>query len=291
MIKPMIEALPAISTTEDKDTKDYLILLLEQAYSQVIYQLGEIQENSIAIKSLESDFDRVVLKKTAEAILHLPDHKDEKSFWEPLFKFGYIAKNSIQTFCNHFFVNLDTQIARDKMVRVLNEMIEFTYTSPTWATRRIDRFEDFRVCVMGFHPWMRDIWKHDYSAFTSMAEPIYRKWFNKKRLNAFVIDALLDFITTPSGNFMLKDGLRILALFFRTGLHISQQKPVEGMVWAGHKDLDDKLASIMSAIWQYHADSIKSDKECFSYYRELIQYLIAIKNVVGIELQYSLVTE
>jgi len=177
------------------------------------------------------------------------------------------------------------------MVKLLNEMVEYTYSSPAWTTKHIDRFSDFRICVMGFHSWMNDVWKHDYSAFTSAAEPIYKKWFNKKQLNPFVIDSLLGFITTPSGKFMLKDGLRFLTVFFQLSLHQSQQKAPDGMIWVGHKELDDKLALALSALWQYYPDALKADKESYVFYRELIQYLIAMKNVVGIELQNALVEE
>lgn len=291
IIKPMIEAIPALSRIEEKTAKAYITLLVEQAYNQVIYQLGEIREDSLAIRSIESEFDNVVLKKVAESILFLEDDQDVTRFWEPLFKFGYIAQKWIQTFCNFFFVNLDHPDVRDKMVKLLNEMVEYTYSSPTWATKHVDRFSDFRICVMGFYSWMRDVWKHDYSAFTSVAEPIYIKWFNKKQWNPYVIDSLLDFVTTPSGKFMLKDGLRILVVFFRLSLHQSQQKAPEGMVWVGHKDLDDKLATCLSALWQYFSDDIKTDKESYIFYRELIQYLIAMKNVVGIELQNSLIED
>lgn len=291
IIKPMLETIPALSTIKERTAKAYITLLLEQAYNQVIYQLGEIRDQSLAIKSMENEFDRIVLKKVAESILFLEDDQDEKRFWEPLFKFGFIAQKWIQTFCNSFFVNLDSPDVRDKMVTLLNEMIEYTYSSPTWATKHIDRFSDFRICVMGFHPWMCDVWKYDYSAFTSAAELIYKKWFNKKQINPFVIDSLLGFIITPSGKFMLKDGLKILTLFFRMSLYQSQQKAPEGKVWVGNKDLDDKLALALSALWQYYPGDLKADKESYVFYRELIQYLIAMKNVVGIELQNALVEE
>jgi hypothetical protein len=138
---------------------------------------------------------------------------------------------------------------------------------------------------------MRDVWKYDYSVFTAKAEKIYKKWFLKNQLNHYAIDSLLDFITTPSGAFMLKDGLKILTVFFRLSMQQSQQQPPGGMVWVGHKDLDDKLASVLSSLWQYSSDAIKTDNQSYALYRELIQYLIAIKNVVGMELQNALVAE
>ncbi|MEI3802332.1 MULTISPECIES: AAA family ATPase [unclassified Chitinophaga] len=291
IIIPMLEVIPELSAIKGNTEKTYIVSLWEQAYKQIIYQLGEIKEDSLPIKSSESEFDRMVLQKIAKSILFLGSEEVELRFWEPLFKYGYIAQKWIQTFCNSFYVNLDTPDIRDKMVKLLNQMVEYTYTSSTWETKHIDRFSDFRICIMGFHPWMCDVWKYDYSAFTSAAEPIYKKWFSKKKWNPYVIDSLLSFITTPSGKFMLKDGLRILTFFFQLSLHQSQQKAPEGLVWVGHKDLDDKLATCLSALWQYFSDNMKTDKESYVFYRELIQYLIAMKNVVGIELQKSLIED
>ncbi|TKK64367.1 hypothetical protein FC093_22705 [Ilyomonas limi] len=287
LVIPMIECLPDV---EEAKESEYLFVLLEQAFNQVIYQLGEIKKDSLAIRSLPKDFDRAVLQKLGAFILKLERKDLMIKFWEPLFRFGYIAPQHIETFCNSFFLhNLDVTSNYTKMVMLLDEMVKYSYSSPTWITKKVGRFKDFRICLLGFHPWMSNVWKHDYSAFTSKAEDIYKNWFDKNQLNHHAIEILLGFVTTPSGAFMLEYGIKISTLFFKLGLHLKYQTPPDNKVWVGHKELDDKLSNTLSYLWQFRKDDIKRDKHLYSLYRELIQYLIAIQNVVGIELQNALI--
>ena len=291
LIQPLFEVLPALKDNPNIACKSYIISLLDQGMLQVVYQLGEIKEDSLSIRSLENEFDRAVLRKTAQSILSIEDSKERGRIWQSLLKFGYIAPKFIETFCNAIFLYLDHPGEHHRLGQILNEMIEFTYTCPTWASRKTERFKDFRICVLGFHPWITEIWKHDYSDFTTVAAKTYTKWFIKNKLNHHVLEVLLKFITTASGKFMLKTGLQIATVHFEFSLWSSQQTPPEGKVWVGNPELDTRLALTVGELWQRHALELKADKEIYQSFRKLILYLIAIKNVVGIELQNALIDE
>lgn len=290
MLATLMQCLPSLSEIREEEERSYVRNLLTAGLNQVIYQLGEIKDDSFAIKSLETDFEKAVLRNVAKSILYV-ENNVKKDWWEPLFRFGYIAQSRIREFCNTYFVNLDKPQKTDEMVALLQEMVEYTHTAPTWATRYANRFEDFRICLLGFHSWRQDMCKHDYSTFTQKAESIYKKWFAKRQMNPFATDALLDFIVTPSGRFMLKNGLYHLAVFFNYSLRVSQQEAPKGRVWTGHPELDNKLASTLSALWEFQREQLTADRQVYALYRELLQYLLAMRNAVGIELQNSLLMD
>ena len=83
-----------------------------------------------------------------------------------------------------------------------------------------------------------------------------------------------------SGISLLPEGIQHLKTFFSKALEKKNEKSPEGMVYVGHKDLDDKLASTLSYLWEHRRDLIKNNDEMFSCYRERLQYLVAIENVI-----------
>lgn len=74
----------------------------------------------------------------------------------------------------------------------------------------------------------------------------------------------------------------------RVALHERSKKPPEGKVYVGNKELDDKLVSTLSYLWEHKRDLIKGSSEMFAAYRGLLQYLVAIENVTAIELHQRL---
>jgi hypothetical protein len=169
-------------------------------------------------------------------------------------------------------------------------MIFFTSKWPMWETKKsFKRWEDFRSSILGLDPRTVSIWQQDYSAFVNEASPLYTNWFNKNRYNPHTISSLMSFMVSNSGISFLQEGLQHLNAFFLAALQHRNEKPPDGKVYVGNKDLDDKLATTLSFLWEQKRGLIKDSHEMFSAYRELLQYLAAIENIIGIELQQKLV--
>jgi hypothetical protein len=177
------------------------------------------------------------------------------------------------------------------MVVILEQMVEFSKTCPTWQTKHIERSEDFRLCIVGMQPRLITIWTDDFSGFMEKSKSIYRDWFLKKKINPFAVSALLDLIITGSGEFMIKDALIIFKAFFGLGQIYGQSTPSKGFVYLGTPNHDRKLATALAYIWKNKKSILKSDDSSLRIFQDLVQYLVAQKNTAAIELQNELIIE
>lgn len=291
LLVPLFKNLPKLQTIIDTTEQEHICYLLEQAFLQVIYELGEINETSVTITKYPDDFTLTVLQRVASELVAISDGKRE-TFWKPLLSYGYIIKSSIDTFCKSFFLyNLGFPERHEKMVEILKEMVEFTYTASTWTNVHISRHEDFRLAVVGMQQDFVSIWTDDYISFMDKANAIYTTWFVKRKLNPFAVLSLLDFIMAKSGEFIIPTGLIIINAFFKFGVTIAQGPPPKHMVYVGHPDHDAKLALALSYLWNNKKKIVLSSQDIFDNYKDLVQYLISINNPVGIDLQDKLVID
>ena len=288
--KVLLDNLPDFKVAGESDQRAYILFLIKQAFKQMdtrlMKRLEEIKDNDRA-----DEFERAVLIRVAECLPYLTPDENPETLWTEILKYGYLASDWIIVFFDAFFrIHLQNFDIYPKIVELLNQMLVFASRSTTWETKKsFKRWGDFRNCILGLHPKTIRVWQNDYSAFIQESEKLYKYWFNKNMFNPHTIESLMSFIVTPSGLSFLSEGLQHMKVFFSKALEQKNEKPPDGKVYIGNKELDDKLASTLSFLWEQKRDSIKGTEEMFSSYRELLQYLVAMENVIAIELQQKLV--
>ena len=280
----ILKNLPEFKKVKDLDEKAYILFLLKQGLIQLELKL---QNNN---KDYPDDFDRVVLMRVAECIPYLSNLENSESYWEAILKFGYLATKWITIFCNSYFqLHIADKDSYPTFINQFEKMVAFSLNFFTWETKKsFNRHEDFRNCVIGFNPKIMDMWNNDYSDFIEKTKTIYQQWFLKNTYNPHTIESMIKFMVTKSSEFLLVDIFLALKKFFSASLQRRNVLPPANSIYVGHKDLDDRLASSLAKLWEQKKDLLKKDESIFSNYRELLQYLIAIENVIGSELQQRL---
>lgn len=292
VLKYLLKTLPGIDQTRDAQERAHILFLYNQAFGQVIYELGEITEDAKEIEQYPDDFNRMVLQRVPSLLPLLTEEESAHLLWKPLFSYGYIAARWIDIFCTHYFLShVEKKERHERMIQILQEMVVFSYTSPTWKTKHIRRGEDFRLCVVGMQPQLISIWADDLTAFTQKSEAIYRTWFMKKSINPYAVSALLEFVITRSGEFMFKDAFIIFKAFFGLGQAYAETSAPKGMVYMGTPQQDQKLAIVLDYGWKHKKDIIVSDPAVLQIFKDLVQYLVALKNPAALALQNDLMVE
>lgn len=285
----MLNSLPDFKNVIQTDQREYVFFLIKQGLTRLearlTAKLEKLKDNEHA-----DDYDRAVLVRVADCMPYLLEADKPDFLWGEIIKYGYLASDWINIFFNAFFrIHLQYPDNYPKIIALLSKMIFFTDKWLTWETKKsFKRWEDFRNCILGLDPRTITIWQQDYSTFVKQASPLYSSWFKKKRYNPHTISSLMNFIISQSGISLLPEGLQHLKVFFSESLKQRNEKPPEGKVYVGNKELDDKLASTLSFLWEQKRSLIKDSDEMFPAYRELLQYLVAIENVIAIELQQKL---
>lgn len=292
VLKYLLKTLPGLEQTRDAEERTHILFLHNQAFGQVIYELGEITEDAKAIEHYPDEFNLMVLRRLPELLPLLTEEESAHLLWKPLFSYGYIAARWIDIFCTHYFLShVEKKERHERMIQIMQEMVEFSYTSPTWKSKHIRQGEDFRLCVVGMQPQLISIWTDDLTAFTQKSDAIYRTWFIKKSINPYAVSALLDFVITRSGEFMFKDAFIIFKAFFGLGQAYAETSAPKGMVYMGTPQQDQKLAIVLVYGWKNKKDIIVSDPAIFQIFKDLVQYLVALKNPAALALQNDLLVE
>lgn len=282
----LLKLLPEFRTISNSGQKEYVYFLLQQGLDQT---MSNLKKNDDDNKYIE-DFDRYVLIKIAECLPFLEEKDKPDVMWLCILQFGYLAGKAMELFCDSFFKShLNNEDNYHVFIPLFKKMVNYVLTSSTWETKiAFTRHDDFRDCVIGLSPSITHIWDTDRSLFLKETFLFYSGWIKRNKYNPHTISKLLKFMITKSGETLLKESLLAVKTFFLNALEKSRQEPPPGRVYVGHNDLDDRLASTLSFLWENKKDIITTNSELLGDYRELVQYLIAMENIVGIEIHQRL---
>jgi hypothetical protein len=286
----MLAALPMLESVRSDSERKHLLYLYRQGLGQIVYELGDITEGAQPIDNFPDDFNLFILKGIPAFLLLLTEEEQPASFWEPLFQYGYIAPKWIDRFCTYIFLlNVEKPDRHPRLVQLLKKMVEFSEGSTTWQTKKLGgRGEDFRLCLLGLQPGLMTIWTDDLTGFTQQAGQLYTNWFLKRKINPYAIKALLDFVITRSGEFIMKEALVLFKYFFDFGQRYAQVDPPKGVIYIGTPDHDAKLARVLDHVWKKKKAMLQTDRPLLTIFQDLVKYLVAQKNTLAMELQNEL---
>lgn len=285
----LLSNLPFFKEIAGTDQRPYVVSLIKQGLvtmeARLLASMDDHRNNEHP-----DDFDRSVLFLVADCLPYLTDAEEPDFMWGDIVKFGYLAREWNSIFFNGFLrIHVPNSEIHARVITLLHKMILFTKKWSTWETEKAwRRFDDFRDSILGLDPKTVSFWKNNYSGFIHDATTLFQYWFSKNRHNPHTTAGLLSFMITDSGGSFLEKGLEQVKNFFSVSLQHRNQPPPDGKVYVGNKELDDKLASTLTFLWENKKELIKASATMFTAYRELLQYLIAIDNVTGMELHQRL---
>jgi len=286
----MLQAVPELEAARSDAERKHIVYLYKQGLGQLVYELGDVTEAAQPVDHFPDDFNFLILKRVATLLPFLTEEEQPASFWEPLLQYGCIAPKWVDQFCTNFFLyNIEKPDRQLRMVQLLENMVSFSEGCRTWkAKHAVVKGEDFRLCLLGVQPRLISIWKDDLTRFTHQATHLYQQWFLKKRINPYAIIALLDFVVTRSGEFMLKEALGIMQYFALFEQKMAEADRPQGLVYRGVPNLEAKLANVLGYIWKNKKTMLQANRAMLTVYRDLVKYLVAQRNITAMELQNEL---
>lgn len=288
----LIASLPFINKARSPEERNHILLIIRQAIHQLVFELGDIKASSVAIESYPDEFHLKVIRTVAVNLAMITEDEHPELYWQPIFNYGYIAQRIIEIFCNHFYLKNITEAERyPAMIKLIEAMMVFAAGSTTWKAEHISRGEDFRVAIMGMSPQIVSIWTDDYTAFMTLAKAHYVKWFTKHRINPYSVSALLDVVVSRSGDIFVADALPIFKFFFGLSQARAELPANDKFIFVGVPEHNSKLAKALNYIWNNKKSVLQTNDGLFNIFRDLVQYLVALKNTAAIELQNELLIQ
>jgi hypothetical protein len=287
MIKHVFGSLPRLNTV-DNEEREYVLSFWKQIVGQIIFELGEVTTDLQERRDSPSGFHFWAMDRIAEELSEIkPDDSFQpETYWKPIFGYGYSAGSWIDYFCMRFFTfNIAKNENHNAFFEEWLKMIANAYTSDTWRTKgRYDRKEIWEA-LMGLTDVIFTYWKNDdYLDFFKRVAPENIKWAQKHFGNQDTVGNIIYILKTKPGLTVIKDALQIINSYLNLRKAADQLETPKGLVRVDFK-YEDSLATTSSFLWENHKQMINGDSTNLKIFKEIVTFLVARQNPIGLELQ------
>lgn len=287
MLQHAFAYLPPVTELNDTDRK-HVLMFWHQMLKQIIFELGEINEQSRQHENYPHTFDIWAMEKIARTVLDIEpnDGFTPESFWQPILAYGHLANEWIDNFLLYYFLSgAEKRLSSDRFFTELSKMIMFANECPNWDAKRHYRGKEVWEALVGVSgsvlPWWNDV---DTIDFFKRLAPETIKWGQKRSYDQDVIYKILYILKTKPGETVLKDGIAIVTKHLNFIKISDKIETPKGYIRDSFRH-EDFLAGTASHLWEHFKEQIKSDPELLNGFKEIVTYLVARQNLIGIELQ------
>ena len=287
LLQHAFSAIPKINQVDDYERK-YLLNLWKQITEHMVFELGSIDENSKQNDDYPSGFHLWALNRVSELVSQITptDNIEADYFWKKILQYGYLANNWVNNFCLHYFLNnVENKDNHNNFFSQWLQMIVYANECKTWNYKRRHRENEIWESLMGVSSSMIKLWSNDdYKDFFEKVILEDIKIMDKKSLDQDIIYRVLLVLKTKPGLCVLKEGIDIINkyLYFRKTL--DKLGTPEGFVRVDFEH-EDTLAQTASFLWEKHRDIIGNNVLALNGFKQIILFLVANQNPIGIELQ------
>lgn len=287
MIKHAFTSFPTVDQLEGAE-RVYAITFWKQIINQIVFELGDIAQNSSERDDYPNQFHIWALERISKLVTELEptDSLSAEDFWKPILQYGYLACDWIDIFCTDFFLhNIEKKETHNTFFDEWNKMILFANESKTWTSKRNYHRKEIWQSLMGLTINVFNCWKNDdyYNFFERVViEDI--KWFKKHTHDQDIIYKVILVLKTKPGLFAVKDGIKIISRHLQLRSMGDKLGTPDGYVKVEFK-YEDALAQTASFLWENHKEKINNDLEILKNFKEIVMFLVANQNSIGLELQ------
>ncbi|CAA9196009.1 hypothetical protein FLA105534_00902 [Flavobacterium bizetiae] len=287
MLHHAFALVPSLEGLSDGD-RSHLCQLWKQMLEQILFERGPIQKNFSDQSEYPDEFDRWVLKKISRLVLdaETEDNLDGEELWKPLFAYGPQLSDWIVIFIEDFFIsNIERGDRKDDFYKCWRSMVEFAGASQKWNTDQHYTIKDIEQALLSVNGTMVNWWNNDnYAFFYDKAVFEVLKWGKKKSYDQDVVYKILRIMKTKPGSKFIKEGLDIINGYLNLRKIGDKIGPRDGYVRREFAH-ENYLAGTASFLWENHSGLIKGNDELLDAFKEIITYLVAQQNTIGLELQ------
>ncbi|MDM1086395.1 AAA family ATPase [Myroides odoratimimus] len=287
MLSYSLSAMPDIEGLVVSDRK-YLLVFWEQIVEQLIFDFGDINGQIKKEDKYPDKFDSWALEKIAKVVLDIKqdDEKTSESFWKPIFDYGYLASSWIEQFLLYYFCfGVEGKVREDRFFVELIKMIAFANDCIRWEKDQYNRGKKMWESLVGVSDITLKYWKNeDNTVFYQRLVPETIKWGQKHSYDQDVVYKILYILKTKPGETVLREGIEIVTKHLNLIKHSDKIEVLEGYVRVNFK-YEDFLAGTVSYLWENYKKDIKRDEELLNNFKEIITFLVARQNLIGLELQ------
>ncbi len=291
MIQHAFSSIPKI-TQIDGIERIYVLDFWNQIINQIVFELGEINNESQHQDEYPNSFHLWAIEGISNLVseIKFEDNILPENFWKPIFEYGHLATEWIDRFCFYFFINnIEKKDTYNDFFNEWDKMIVFANDSKTWNFKRQQyRGKEIWESLMGLTSSILNCWKNeDYTDFFEKVVIENIKWANKNAFDQDVVFKIIRVLKMKPGIIVIKEGIEIINRHLNLRKKADSKGTPDGFVRIEFKH-EDALAQTVSFLWENHKELVKNDITILNNFKEIVMFLVANQNSIGIELQNRL---
>lgn len=287
MLQHAFSSIPKIDQVDAQERK-YLLNLWKLITQQIVFELGAIDENSKQQDDYPSNFHLWALNRISEFVsqIKVTDNVEAEFFWKQILQYGYLATDWVNRFCYHYFLNnIEKAQYHAGFFKQWKQMLAYVDECKTWNYKRGYRENEIMESLMGVSSSLIELWKNDdYTDFFKKVILEDITLMNKKSYDQDIIYRLLLVLKTKQGLIILNEGIEIINKHLNYRKTLDKLGTPEGFVRVDFKH-EDLMAQTASFLWEEHKVEIKNNTLTLNGFKQIILYLVAKQNPIGMELQ------
>ncbi len=259
-IKAAFNWIERIDTETDPQERARWIATIENILHGCLRPLGGIDEALFDDKDNNSFFAvpgqwiTWIFDLVSIVIPKLEPNESARKLWESILSFGLDRINWVDSFISAWFIcGLKVQGREEMFFREWKEMIAFAWSRKNWRHSEVrlnrTKVELFRH-LMGFSIGRGYIEDKKYQCFIAAMKPEFDKWTDEFFPHPEVTSYFAIFLTFPSAEDHLRDGIRQLA---------KESTKFEEWHWRDFYHLESALLDLLEHDWTMNSRLIKSD--------------------------------
>ncbi|WP_407556498.1 sigma 54-interacting transcriptional regulator [Winogradskyella sp. 4-2091] len=293
LLQHAFSSMPKIHEANDKERK-HLLNLYKQIADQLVFELGDIDENLNYQDDFPDKFHLWALENISDLVSQIKPTDTIKAeyFWKQILQYGHFASSWVIKFCFYFFLkNIENKENHNNFFKEWKLMIAYTNDCVTWSYAHGRRYRQNEIwdSLMCLSDSMTELWKTpDYLDFFKKVITEDIQLIDKKSNGQEIIYKLLLILQTKPGLHVLQQGIAIVDRYLRYRQVLDKLKVSDGFVRVDFK-YEDTMAKTMCFLWENHRSTIINNVLILNGFKQIVLFLVAKQNPIGIELQSRII--
>ena len=218
--------------------------------------------------------ERWVLGLAGAVLLQLRDTEQPDLFWGPVLELhseGHDWPEALlQSLHRNALASSETPAPYAGLVRAILQraFLEVDGQRRWWSHERV------WDSLIGVDGWTRDLWEERHEVVVRGLRDAFQLWMDQVPLNGRRLGGLASWLARPCAT-----SLRLVALtWFAARVLVANRRPRDV------QETEDSMAALLNVVWAEQQDALRRDASAFQAFRDLLQWLAARQNALGLEL-------
>jgi hypothetical protein len=271
--------LPTLGQARSEGERAEWLGFWREALACTLRMLAEHRKEDDEASGTPYPWDHWVFSGVARSIAECRPDEHPDQFWRPILGLDAAAHHWIEGFLGQWFpFGLADEANTGAFLREWRAMIEFAFSSPTWAFRSAGRHwwdvDEMWCNLMGLDSLVAYVWTAERQPIVAQMRDMYQRWAEVSITRPRSALAFARFLQQPATQPILLDGLVWLE---------KAAADADERFWK-ERDLKETMAALLDSCWRSRRADLRGHGKGLAAFNSLLRRLADHQNPIALEL-------